>query len=84
MPSEELLDKGLTDAKQGGNGALGAEPLITGAKNLLSQVQGIGFHAHEHTQLLPYRQARTAIKSYFAAGDVIVGIGPFRAGRYKK
>jgi hypothetical protein len=46
-PSEELLDKGLTDAKEGSHGALGAEPLITGTANLLSQVKGIGLHAHE-------------------------------------
>jgi IS1 family transposase len=61
LPSQELLDKGLTDAKAGGNGALGAEPLITGAENLLSQVKGVGFHAYEHIRRPPYIQSRTAV-----------------------
>jgi hypothetical protein len=61
VPSESLLDKGQTDAKQGGNSVLGAKPLITGAQNLLSEVKGVSFHAREHNSLLPYVQLRTAI-----------------------
>ena len=60
-PSEYLLDKGQTDAKQGGNSLLGAKPLITGAQNLLPEVKGVSFHAREHNSLLPYVQLRTAI-----------------------
>jgi hypothetical protein len=51
---EYLLDKGLTDVKESGNGALRAEPLITGPENLLLQVHGIGFHAYAPHRLLPY------------------------------
>src|SRR5687768_3413985 len=60
-PSEELLDEGQTDPKEGSHGALRAEPLITGAENLLSQVKGVCFHAHEYNAVLPYIQSRTAI-----------------------
>jgi hypothetical protein len=64
-PSEALFDKGLTDAKEGGNGTLGAEPLLAGAENLLSQVQGLGFHAPEPNAVLPYIQSRTALASHY-------------------
>jgi hypothetical protein len=60
-PPEQLLDKGLTDTKEGGNGPLGAEPFITGAENLFSQVNGIGFHPDEPNRRLPYVQSRIAI-----------------------
>jgi len=45
-PPQELLDKRLTDAKQGGDGPLRAEPLVTGAEDLCSQVNRIRFHAY--------------------------------------
>jgi hypothetical protein len=38
-PSQELLHEGQTDPKERGNGTLGAEPLVTGAENLLSKVK---------------------------------------------
>jgi hypothetical protein len=48
-PPKQLLDERLADPKEGRDGALRAEPLIIGAENLLSQVKGVGFHAHKHT-----------------------------------
>jgi hypothetical protein len=38
-PSQELFNEGQTHPKERGNGALGAEPLVTGAENLLSKVK---------------------------------------------
>jgi len=48
VPPKQLLDERLADPKEGGNGALRAEPLIVGTENLLSKVQGVGFHAYKH------------------------------------
>ncbi len=61
-PSEELFNEGETDPKEGGNGALRAEPLIAGAEDLLSEVKGVSFHTQEHNAGLPYIQSRTALK----------------------
>jgi hypothetical protein len=72
-PSEELLDNGLTDAKEGGHRALGAEPVITGAEALRSQVQGGRFHADEHNSVLPSRQSRTALGTRPAKPDFAIG-----------
>jgi hypothetical protein len=47
-PSQQLLDERLAHPKEGGNGALRAEPLIIGAENLLSKVKRVGFHVHKH------------------------------------
>ncbi len=47
-PPKQFLDKRLADPKEGRERALRAESLIIGAENLLSQVKGIGFHAHQH------------------------------------
>ena len=44
-PAQQLFKKRLADTKEVSNGALGAQPGITGAKNFLSEVEGIGFHA---------------------------------------
>jgi hypothetical protein len=60
---EQLLDKGETDTKTGGNGPLGAKPLIPGAENLLSQVKGIGFQAPQLHRVSPYTQSRSAIEA---------------------
>ncbi len=45
VPPEECLDERLAHPKEGGEGPWRAEPLLTGAEKLLSQVQGVGFHA---------------------------------------
>ncbi len=66
-PSEELLHEGEADPKAGGNGALRAALLITGAENLLSEVKGIGFHPREHHAVLPYIQSRTALEYTLAS-----------------
>lgn len=47
VPPQKFLDERLTDPEEGRDGALRAEPLIISAKNLLSKVKGIGFHAHK-------------------------------------
>ncbi len=44
-PSQELIHAGRTDPKEGGHGALGVAPLITGAENLLAEVKRGGFHS---------------------------------------
>jgi hypothetical protein len=60
-PSQEFLHEGLTHPKEGGNGALGAALLITGAENLLAEVKRVGFHIRKHNAGLPYMQSRTAL-----------------------
>jgi hypothetical protein len=63
VPLQKFLDERLADPKEGGEGPLRAEPLITGAENLLSKVERIGFHGLEHNALSPYKQSRTAINT---------------------
>jgi hypothetical protein len=46
-PPQQLLDKRLADAKEGRDRVLRAESLIMGAENLLPQIKGVGFHAHQ-------------------------------------
>src|SRR5262245_53802035 len=60
---EQLLHTGVTHPKEGGHGPWGAEPLITGAQKLLSQVKGVCLHIHEPHTVFPYMQSRTAIIS---------------------
>jgi hypothetical protein len=60
-PSQELLHAGLTDPKEGGNGALGAALLIPGAEKLLAEGKRLGFPTRKHTARLPYMPSRTAI-----------------------
>jgi hypothetical protein len=50
---ESLLDKGLTDAKERGHGAVRGEPLRTGPENRLLAVKGVGFHARVPNSALP-------------------------------
>jgi hypothetical protein len=59
--SQQLLDKGLTHPKKGGNRALRTDMLVTSAQNFLSEVEGIGFHALNHKSSTPYIQSKTAI-----------------------
>ncbi len=51
-PPKRLLDERLADPKEGCDGALRAEPLIIGAKNLLPKVKGVGVHAPKHRPLI--------------------------------
>jgi hypothetical protein len=60
-PSQELLHEGLTHPEEGGNGALGAALLITGAENLLAEIKRVGFHTCKHNVGLPYMQSITAL-----------------------
>jgi hypothetical protein len=43
--ARELFHKRLADTKEPRNGALGTQAGITGPENLLSEIEGIGFHA---------------------------------------
>jgi hypothetical protein len=43
--THELFHKRLADTKEPRNGALGTQARIAGPENLLSEVEGIGFHA---------------------------------------
>jgi hypothetical protein len=61
MTPQQFLDKGLADAKPGGNGPLGAELLGTGTEDLVSKIKGISFHASQHSASMPYIQLQTAI-----------------------
>jgi hypothetical protein len=58
---KEFLHKRLADPKHSSDSPLGAEPLVTGAEDLLSKVKRIGFHACERNPSTPYIQLRTAI-----------------------
>jgi hypothetical protein len=62
-PPKELLDERLADPQEGSDGALGAEPLITGAENLRSEVKGVGFHTRKHNGLLPHVQLITPLEA---------------------
>jgi hypothetical protein len=67
-PSEELLHEGEADPNEGGNGALRAALLITGAEALLSEVKARGFHTQEHNAVPPYIQSRTALGQVIRQG----------------
>jgi hypothetical protein len=60
---QQLLDEGLADAKQCGDGPLGADSLVTGTEDLLSKVERIGFHVCEHSASTPYKQLITAVSN---------------------
>jgi hypothetical protein len=60
-PSQAFFHEGLTTPKEGGNGALGAALLLTGAENLLAEVKRGGFHTRQHHAGLPYMQSITAL-----------------------
>src|SRR5919109_3012470 len=51
----------MTDPKEGGDGALRAEPLVAGAQDLLAEGEGIGFQAPDSNASLPYRRSLTAL-----------------------
>jgi hypothetical protein len=51
-PPQQLRDERLADPKESRDGALRAEPLIIGAKNLLPKVKGVGFHAPKYRPLI--------------------------------
>jgi hypothetical protein len=65
-PPKQFLDKRLAHPKEGRDGPLRAKPLITGAENLLSQVQGVGFHNYQYNGEFPYVQMRTALDGNFS------------------
>jgi hypothetical protein len=62
VPPQELLNEGLADPKESGDGTVRAESLVTGAENLLSKVKRISFHALEHNAGPPYKQSITALE----------------------
>jgi hypothetical protein len=61
---QQWLDKPAADAKQGCQRTWGAESCVIGTKDVLTEIERRGVHAHHAKARLPFIQLQTALGHY--------------------